>query len=293
MALPSLRASAHRLSAGRLVYPVFSRRSGGLSLGVDLFPQGKECSFACPYCEVFPFRGELPFSLAGLESALEAFLEDYAKQEAGEGAGAGGPAAPAIKDISFAGSGEPTLSPFLGDALAVAARFRASHREALAEPKLVIITNSTGFSRPDVASFLASAAASEGLEIWAKLDAGSQAWFETMSGTKLRLESIVAGIEAFAAETPITLQTMVCAVDGRLPDEAELAAYAATLCRLKKAGARVREVQLYTQARPAPGGRTSALADAGLSRIAQRIESASPFPLRVFGSSGEIEVKSR
>ncbi len=45
--------------AGRLVYPVVSRRSGGLSLGVNLFPEAKLCSFDCPYCEVFPVRGEV------------------------------------------------------------------------------------------------------------------------------------------------------------------------------------------------------------------------------------------
>ena len=39
----------------RLIYPVVSRRSGGLSLGVDLFPDRKTCNFDCPYCEIFPF----------------------------------------------------------------------------------------------------------------------------------------------------------------------------------------------------------------------------------------------
>jgi histidinol dehydrogenase len=286
MALPSLRASEHRHPAGRLVYPVLSRRSGGLSLGIELFPQGKDCSFDCPYCEVFPSSGGLPFSVQRLEAELEAFLEGYAKQPAG-GAGR---ALPPVRDICISGSGEPSLSPFLGEALAAAARFRAAHRGLLSGARLVLITNSTGFLRPGISSLLAEYAASEGLDIWAKLDAGSQAWFEAMSGTKLQLESIVSGIEGFASATPIAIQTMACRLGERSPDGAELAAYSGILSRLGAAGARVSEVQLYTQARPCPGSLSSALTDAELSRIAQRVISASPFPLRVFGSGGELEV---
>ena len=35
----------------RYVYPVVSRRAGGVSIGVNLNP-GKECSFNCIYCQV-------------------------------------------------------------------------------------------------------------------------------------------------------------------------------------------------------------------------------------------------
>jgi histidinol dehydrogenase len=48
--------------AGCLVYPVYSRRSRGLSLGINLFPDRKVCSFDCPYCEVFPFETGFRFS---------------------------------------------------------------------------------------------------------------------------------------------------------------------------------------------------------------------------------------
>jgi histidinol dehydrogenase len=41
---------------GIIVYPVYSRRSGGLSVGINLFPDKKQCPFDCPYCEVFRFQ---------------------------------------------------------------------------------------------------------------------------------------------------------------------------------------------------------------------------------------------
>ena len=61
---PGLDEHRRVREAGGLVYPVLSRRSGGLSLGVNLFPDAKRCSFDCPYCEVFPIAATVPpFSL--------------------------------------------------------------------------------------------------------------------------------------------------------------------------------------------------------------------------------------
>ena len=40
-----------RFEANRFVYPVLSRRSGGLSIGVNLNPD-KVCNFDCIYCQV-------------------------------------------------------------------------------------------------------------------------------------------------------------------------------------------------------------------------------------------------
>ena len=42
---------SRRYETFTFVYPVISRRSGGLSLGVNLNPD-KRCNFDCIYCEV-------------------------------------------------------------------------------------------------------------------------------------------------------------------------------------------------------------------------------------------------
>ena len=97
---------------GPLIYPVYSRRSQGLSLGINLFPDQKHCSFDCPYCEVFPFKTNVPFSLDRMEQELRETLTRLT----------------GARDISFSGSGEPTLSPFFPPALEAAFRLR----EALA-----------------------------------------------------------------------------------------------------------------------------------------------------------------
>ena len=55
-----------------MVYPVLSRRAGGLSVGVNL-NLGQECNWACVYCEVKGLtRGApAPVDLAQLEQELD------------------------------------------------------------------------------------------------------------------------------------------------------------------------------------------------------------------------------
>ena len=53
MASRTLNFTDHRraLHTNRYVYAVVSRRSHGLSIGINLNPD-KACNFACPYCQV-------------------------------------------------------------------------------------------------------------------------------------------------------------------------------------------------------------------------------------------------
>lgn len=272
----------HRLEreAGRLVYPVVSRRSGGLSLGINLFPDAKRCSFDCPYCEVFPIEPGLPsFSIEELEAELELFLDSgYSRDWAGE----------RVRDICLSGNGEPTSSPFLGEALSLCARARRGRPAILGDAKIVIITNSTGFLVPETSSLLARYAKEEGLVVWAKLDGGSQDLFSLMSGSSLELERITRGIGGFARTTPIVIQTMLCEVSGRAPSESDAADYCALLNRLTREGATVAEVHLYTFARPTPGGLCASLPDGELSRRASFVRSRTGLHVRAFGSRNEL-----
>lgn len=280
---PPLDHSDHRSGreAGRILYPVLARRSGGLSLGVNLFPDAKRCSFDCPYCEVFPFEGDRPFEIADLVAALDAFTEAWT--------GELGP----VRDISLSGNGEPTLSPFLEPALEACASARRTHPRALGEAKLVVITNSTGFAKPPARETLARYAREEGLEIWAKLDAGSEARFRAMSGTTLDFGTVVDGIRGFSRSAPLVIQTMLCELDGAAPTTADLDDYAGVLAGIFENGGRITQLQLYTQARPAPAGRTGALGDSSLlaaaERVVARLRPVAPgLPVRVFGQGGEL-----
>jgi histidinol dehydrogenase len=226
---------------GALVYPVYSRRSGGLSVGINLFPDAKVCSFDCPYCEVFPFHGDIHFSVEAMEAAL---LPVLSRLKAGGAA---------IKDICFSGNGEPTLSPHFSGAVEAASRIRDSLVPGAA---LVLITNGTGLLEDSTFHFLRRAAFALALKIWLKLDAGAEDWYGEMARSAVPFHRLTGKIREFTALAPVTIQTMICAVRGRPPPPEEGRAWeklAVDLVRIGAAGeGGIAGFQLYGKARPAP-----------------------------------------
>lgn len=233
---------------GAIIYPVYSRRSRGLSVGVNLFPDRKLCSFDCPYCEVFPFEKETVFSLETMKAALRASLLEAARDDI------------PVMDICFSGNGEPTMSPCFSGALRLAAELRNKFAESA---KLVLITNGTGLLDPAVFDVLKNTAETSngaketGLHIWLKLDAGTESWYRAINRSGVPFNALLDRIQAFAASgAPFTLQTMVCTVNGALPPAEETSAWTTLTVELasvsRKAGRGLRSVQLYGKARPAP-----------------------------------------
>ena len=287
---PASGVGEHRQDreAGRLVYPVISRRSGGLSLGINLFPEAKVCGFDCPYCEIFTAAqdtrdaGQGP-GVQDLEAELDAFLDGaYRDSWAPE----------PIRDLCLSGNGEPTSSPVLEEALELCARLQAARPGLLGASALVLITNSTGFLDAGISSLLERFVRTQGLVVWAKLDAGNERLFRLMSGagssSAPTLEGIAKGLLSFARLSPIVIQTMLCRVAGRAPSAGDLEDYASLLSRLVRGGARISEVHLYTFARPSPGESCAPLADEELRRCAALVRGATALPVRAFGFRDEL-----
>src|SRR5258708_3607932 len=122
------------------VYAVVSRRSKGVSVGLNLNPD-KVCNFDCVYCQV-------DRTTPGPTRALRG-----------------------INDIAFCGDGEQTTWPEFPQL--VEAVVEVKRRRGLGGVKIVVITNATMFHRPAVRDALAVLAANGG-EVWAKLDAGTE-----------------------------------------------------------------------------------------------------------------------
>ena len=229
---------------GVIVYPVYSRRSAGLSIGINLFPDKKSCAFDCPYCEVFPFSNSSRFSYEQMEDDLRAAV--FSAQEKNI----------PIRDICFSGNGEPTMSPFFFDAFNLAQNIRTQQAP---EAVIVVITNAAGLSQPDVFSFLKKAAdavldgGNPSLDIWLKLDAGTPGWYQKINRCALPFDNLIEKIKEFSACAAVTIQTMLCAVNGEPPPEEEaLAREKLTLALAENASGGIRKVQLYGKARPAP-----------------------------------------
>ena len=233
----------HRMrEKGILVYPVHSRRSCGLSVGINLFPGKKCCSFDCPYCEVFPFSTNAVFSPREMEDDLRDVIT--AALERNE----------PVKDICFSGNGEPTMSPYFQEALELAGRIRAEMAPAA---QLVLITNGSGLFEPGLFTMLRGAVFSLNLDIWLKLDAGTPGWYKAMNRSDIPFTHIVLKIKEFSSCAPVTIQTMLCMVDGNGPTPREAEAWEQLVLELaviahNSGTGGLRKIQIYGKARPAP-----------------------------------------
>jgi histidinol dehydrogenase len=223
---------------GLIVYLVYSRRSCGLSIGVNLYPDRKRCNLDCRYCEVFPFGTEVGFSLAAMESGLRKAIA-RAKERGAD-----------IRDICFSGNGEPTISPHFAEALDAALAVRDSE---VPGAELVVISNGAGLLRDGCFAHLEERVRPPAsVRAWLKLDAGSADWYRRLNGgSDDEFARLTAAIRRFAGQSECTLQTMHCSVDGAAPDADELQAWATLAAQIAGSG-NVRLVQIYGKARPSP-----------------------------------------
>ncbi|HUW37899.1 MAG TPA: radical SAM protein [Rhodocyclaceae bacterium] len=262
-------ADHSRDSAGMTyVYPVVSRRAGGVSIGINLNPNNA-CNWHCIYCQVPNLvRGAAPaIDLALLERELSLFLEqvlhgDFLQTRVSEGARR-------IEDVAFSGNGEATSAREFPQALEVVERIL--DRSGLpGEVKLRLITNGSGLDRAPVRAAIARLGGRNG-EVWFKLDAGSRAAIRRINGVDLDPELILKRLLRCAELCPTWVQTCVFAQDGIPPAEAELAAW---LALLDRARGKIAGVHLYGLARPsqqAEAPRLARLPAAWLEALALRL----------------------
>jgi wyosine [tRNA(Phe)-imidazoG37] synthetase (radical SAM superfamily) len=258
------------------VYPVISRRSKGLSIGVNLNPD-KQCNCACVYCQIDRHveRNLHVVDLPTLREELALALSEAASgrlwQEGRFAAAA--PDKRRINDIAFSGDGEPTCVGEFDQAVEIAAEEKRA--AGLPAVKIVVITNASQLDRPQVQQALPTLDANNG-EIWAKLDTGTEVFFQRVNrpAAGLTLRHIVGNIAAVARRRPIVIQTLMVRLDGQPPPEAEVAAYIGQLKRILAAEGKLKLIQLHTIARPPMEGHVSALGDGELDAIARRIRGA-------------------
>jgi wyosine [tRNA(Phe)-imidazoG37] synthetase (radical SAM superfamily) len=110
-----------RDSAGmRHVYPVVSRRAGGVSVGINLNPNNA-CNWRCIYCQVPDLTrgGPPPIDLALLERELDGIPRLVRVARRFHGARVRRSARRMV-DIAFSGNGEPTSAAEFPEAVEVA-----------------------------------------------------------------------------------------------------------------------------------------------------------------------------
>lgn len=255
----------------RYVYPVISRRSKGLSIGVNLNPD-KVCNFDCIYCCVdrtVPsdtmhvalnvLRAELDH-LLGLALSGRLFEQppfDQTPRELRQ-----------LSDVAFSGDGEPTAFKQFGLVCRMVAELLESHGGH--GVKIVVITNATLLHRTPVAEAMEYLDHHQG-EIWAKLDAGSEAYFRQVERSSIPMSRIMDNLAIAGRNRPIVIQSMFININGRPADEMEIDAYIQRLEELVERGCRIKRVQVYTVARATAEASVMPLSDAAIDAIGARV----------------------
>ncbi len=271
----------------RFVYPVLSRRSRGISLGVNLNPD-KVCNFDCIYCQVDRTRqSETRFvELDALLSELAELLPVVSSEEiyASSKFRDTPPQLRRLNDIAFSGDGEPTTFRNFDTIMASCAELK--QKLGLDEVKLVLITNASMFHRPHVQRGLEILDANQG-EIWAKLDAGTADYFHRIERTPIPFAQILDNITAAARVRPLVIQSLFMRVSGESPPIAELEAFCERLQEILAAGGKLSLVQIYTIARQPAESFVAPLADAEVDAIAQLVRERVGIEVAPFYGSGD------
>lgn len=278
---------ARQFSDFTFVYPVISRRSGGLSIGINLNPD-KVCNFDCIYCQVdrtTPGRYRR-VDLKILEQELKEILAKARNGELFQHPPFVGIPAPLceVKDIAFSGDGEPTTYPRFKETVELA--IRAKEEAGLGHLKIVIITNATMFHRPKVKEALALLDQHNG-EIWAKLDAGTEEYYRLVDVTTIPFQRVLDNILEAARRRPIVIQSLFMRVHGVGPDEKEIAAFVDRLREIIVGGGKIKLVQVYTVARRPAQPYVTPLSDGEVDAIAEEVRNI-PLPVATFYSDQEV-----
>ncbi len=280
--LPQHRQHPRRFQSNRYVYPVLSRRSRGVSVGVNLNPD-RVCNFHCVYCQVDrrsqpdvrfvdtrrlleELRWTLEFVQTGQLFECDPFRSVPVELHR-------------LADVAFSGDGEPTT--FTNFAEVVEDVGRVKDDLAGRETKLVLISNASTFHRPSVRRGLERLHEHNG-QVWAKLDWGSEESFRRVARTKVPFSLVLQNITYAASRWPLVIQSLFFKTEGAEPPSSELDAYVSRLREITAAGGRIELVQLYTVARPPTEPYVEPVGRDFLEALAERVRAGTGLRVEVF-----------
>ncbi|MDD5176307.1 MAG: radical SAM protein [Sterolibacterium sp.] len=250
------------------VYPVVSRRAGGVSVGINLNPNNA-CNWRCIYCQVPNLtRGGAPsIDLALLEIELRTMLRELLH---GEFMSLRVPEdSRRIEDIAFSGNGEPTSSRDFLPAIDVVTRLMDEFN-LLGRIKLRLITNGSLIGKPAVRQGIVRLSQANG-EVWFKLDAGTRKRIALVNGADIEPASVIRRLNDCSSICATWGQTCCFALDGFAPSEMEIASWLDVLGKVKES---LEGVHLYGLARhsmQAEAPRLACLPQAWLEKLADRV----------------------
>lgn len=269
-----LTTTNHRSDSAGLtyVYPVISRRMGGLSIGIN-FNTNNACNWRCIYCQVPDLKigaaPDMDFQL--LEQELRFFLDDVLNGDFYERFQVDADKR-VIKDIAIAGNGEPTSLKDFAKAVELIGKI-ATEAGVFPHSNYVLITNGSLVHQSKVQAGLTTLNAYGG-EVWFKLDSATEEGRALINNAG---QSSKAGLENLllsAKLCPTKLQTCLFDYDKQGFSAHERQAFLDLLSAIKKTGCVLQKIMLYTIARPSlqpEAARLTPLPAATLNEFADEI----------------------
>lgn len=257
-----LSVEKHERDAANLkyVYPVLSRRAGGVSLGINL-NTNRACNWACVYCQVENLKRGNPESVDFLllEKELRFFLQsDFLEKNAPQNA--------VLKDIAFSGDGEPTALPDFEQAVLLVCKIKKEFH--LNHIKLRLITNGSFLDKAHIVKALPLLD-----EIWFKIDRADSS-MKAINGVPFDALKMRHRLECAIESAPTFIQTCWFLSTFAKADDETLRHY---IDFLKPYAARLKGIYLYGLARQSAQKQAPFLKrmnQADLNQIAQQIQTA-------------------
>ena len=247
MNAPLTPADHNRHIAGMTyVYPVMSRRAGGLSIGINFNPNNA-CNWRCVYCQVPDLqRGSAPdMDLGKLSAELNyvldyvlngQFFDDYqVPLEQRQ-----------IKDLAISGNGESTSLKSFDQAVALIGEI-GQKWGLFPGCRFILISNGSLIHQSHVLQGLKTLAKFDG-ELWFKIDSASSEGRELINHCSMSDRQLLENLSLASQACTTRIQT--CMLHFRTAwSDTEKLAYLDLLQRLKDQHIRIAEVLLYSVAR--------------------------------------------
>lgn len=262
----------------RLVYPVVSRRAGGLSIGINLNPK-KECSFNCVYCQVDrsikieKLKVNPRQVYDELDYWFKLLKENGWKYKNHQ-----------LKDISFAGDGEPTLVKQLSEIINDTIELKEKYQNK--DCKIILFTNGTKADRKDLQVVLPRLFKNNG-EIWYKLDFWDNESFNKINQSHISYQKILDNLINLGRLYPLILQSCFFSWDGESFQIDKYEPYAKLIKTLLSQGVKVNQIQLYTVARKTADSRAQAWSDGEMDQLENFLKQQLSIPLMKIYSTGK------
>ena len=225
----------------KYVYPVVSRRAGGLSLGVNL-NTNNACNWQCIYCEIpnLTRGGPEPIQVELLKDELNFWIDqiinsNFLKENT--------PPGTTFADVALSGNGEPTAAPEFLEVLEIIIASLKEHK-LIDKIPVRLITNGSFISKKKECLNIFNRYHGE---VWFKIDAADEGSIKLINQVNLDPNSMINNLKKCAEACQTVIQTCLLKINHQVPTNDFLKNYSKLIKPYEKL---IKKIDLYSLARP-------------------------------------------